>query len=204
VADVVAMADQLGAPRFHLVGHDWGGIVAWAFAAAHPERLHSLTSVSMPHPAACADSLLHSLQPLRSSYVGLFALPGVAELVLGGAGAAGLRTALRLSGLPKADAERYARAVREPGALTGALAWYRALVAGALRHSTPSVGVVEVPTLYVWGRHDGALGPVAARATARYVEAPYRFVDLDAGHWIPETRTEQLTMSLLAHLDRQR
>jgi len=76
VRDVVALADAAGAERFHLVGHDWGGIVAWHFASAHPERLLTVTSLSTPHPAAFQDSLLRSTQLLKSYYMFAFQLPG--------------------------------------------------------------------------------------------------------------------------------
>lgn len=201
VDDVCAMAEVLGdgdrGRPFHLVGHDWGGAVAWALAAAHPERLRSLCVVSTPHPRAFAEALPRSLQALRSSYIGFFALPAVPETVLLAGGGAVLRRALRASGLPEGPAEDYVAAMREPGALTAALSWYR-----AARPSAMSVGPVTVPTLYVWGPGDTALGGTAARRTGRHVTGPYRFEVLDgASHWIPETRARTLARLLAEHLE---
>ena len=97
------------------------------------------------------------------------------------------------SGLPAGRAAHYARRMREPGAATGALNWYRGMPA-SLRTPTPAVAV---PTTYVWGRSDFALGRAAAERTRRHVVGPYRFVELDAGHWLPETCPEQVATVVL-------
>ncbi len=130
VADVVALLDRLGLDRAHLVGHDWGGVVAWAVAGAHPDRLHSLTVVSTPHPRALAGSLLTSTQGLRSWYVLAFQLPWLPERLLLARGGRRLHRALRGSGLSRGPAAAYVEAMRRPGALTAALHWYRALPFG--------------------------------------------------------------------------
>ena len=96
------------------------------------------------------------------------------------------------SGLPAASAEAYATALAEPGAWTGAFNWYR-----GLPFSTKPVGRVRVPTTYVWGRNDAALVRSTAEATAKYVAGHYRFVELDAGHWLPETEPAALTAAIL-------
>ncbi|CAA9244689.1 MAG: Epoxide hydrolase [uncultured Acidimicrobiales bacterium] len=197
VGDVVAVADHFGAPAFHVVGHDWGGAVAWTLGARMPERLTTLTSVSTPHPAAFRDSLLRHGQALRSSYMVLFATPVVPELVLLARGGAPLRDLLENSGLPAPVAERYVARMAESGAFTAALNWYRAAF---LHPSAVSLPAVEVPTLYVWGKHDQALGRGAAERTAGQVRGPYRFVELDAGHWLPETRSAMLTDMILDQL----
>jgi pimeloyl-ACP methyl ester carboxylesterase len=183
VADAVAVLDAAGVRRAHVVGHDWGGIVAWALAAHRPERTASLTVASVPHPRALARSLVRSPQALRSAYIVAFQLPRVPEALLGPR----LEDLLRRSGLPGNDAAHYAARMREPGALTGALNWYRALPLSRLR-----TGPVAVPTSYAWGSRDGALGRRAAELTAEHVHGPYRFVELAAGHWLPETRPWEL------------
>ena len=104
---------------------------------------------------------------------------------------------MRASGLPRADVDAYADAMLEPGALAAAIGYYRAPRSGW----GLSVGRVCVPTLLVWGPGDVALGPVAARSTGRYVDGPYRLEVLGgAGHWIPETRLDQLTALVLDHV----
>jgi len=193
-ADVVALLDAAGVAQAHLVGHDWGGAQAWAVAAWDPERVQSLTVLSTPHPAAMRAALLSGGQALRSWYMGLFQLPVLPELLVG----ASLRRFLTDSHLPAPYVESYCRAMAEPGALTGSLNWYRGLPF-SLR---PDVGPVGVPTTYVWGRGDPALGRAAAAGTEAHVHAPYRFVELDAGHWLPEARAEDVAEAVLARVGR--
>jgi pimeloyl-ACP methyl ester carboxylesterase len=177
-------------------GHDWGGVVAWALAARYPQRVRSLTVVSTPHPRALAKALPRSLQALRSWYVGFFNVPVVPERLLTVGGGAVLRRVLRTTGLPADSVDRYAEALGQPEALGAALNWYRA----SARHpgDLRSVGEIRVPTTFVWGPGDVALGGVAARGTEAEVSGPYRFEVLEgAGHWIPETRPDELTELVL-------
>jgi pimeloyl-ACP methyl ester carboxylesterase len=188
-ADVLALLDAIGARRAHVVGHDWGGTVAWAIAGRHPERVHTLTVLSTPHPEAFVRAARSGSQALRSTYMAAFQLPRLPELALGRT----LGALLTRSGMPAPDVERAVTRMRGRGALSGALAWYR-----ALRHDLGAhYPTVRVPTTFVWGRHDPALGRVAAELTRSNVSAPYRFVELDAGHWLPETRPVQVTSVLL-------
>lgn len=196
VADAMAVADRLGAARVHLVGHDWGGVVAWNLAGRHPERVATLTVVSTPHPKAFALALWSSDQLLRSAYIGFFRTPRLPELVLGAQRLRGLRVLLAGSGLDRGWIDIYTDALGQPGALAAALAWYRAATP-----SSVAAPRVVVPTLYVWGSRDRALGPAAARATGRWVTGPYRFeVVPGAGHWLPEQHPERLTRLLLTQL----
>ncbi len=187
--DVVALLDAAGLASAHVVGHDWGGMIAWALAGRHPARVASLTSLSTPHPAAMRHAMLHSSQALRSWYMAFFQLPAVPEILV----RRGLRDTLRRSGLPATDTDRYVAAMAQPGALTGALAWYRGLPF-SWQVEVPPCGV---PATYVWGRKDVALGRFAAEATGRYVSADYRFVELNAGHWLPETRPTEVAAVVL-------
>jgi pimeloyl-ACP methyl ester carboxylesterase len=194
VADVLALLDAAGLPQAHVVGHDWGGAQGWALAAGHPERVLSLTVLSTPHPAAMMAALVSGGQALRSWYMGLFQLPVVPELLVSRV----LRRFLTQSHLPEPYLTSYCRTMAEPGALTGSLNWYRGLPFSV----RPPVGPVRVPTTYVWGRGDPALGRAAAEATAAHVEGPYRFVELDAGHWLPETRPQDVAEAVLARVGR--
>jgi pimeloyl-ACP methyl ester carboxylesterase len=187
VDDLLAMLDAAELDRVHLVGHDWGGAVAWAAAAWHPDRLASLTVLSTPHPAAMAAALLSSDQALRSGYMAAFQLPLLPEAVL----PLVFRPWLRSAGLPAATADSYLDTLR--GRLSGPLNWYRALPFAAGR----PVGVVAVPTTYVWGRDDPALGRAAAERTVGHVSGDYRFVELDAGHFLPETRPDEVAAAVL-------
>jgi pimeloyl-ACP methyl ester carboxylesterase len=194
VADVLTLADRAGVGRFHLVGHDWGGAVAWHLAARHPERVATLTAVSTPHPRAFAAALRFGAQPLRSAYIAFFRTPRLPELVLGARGLTGLRLLLARGGLGPEWIETYAGALAGPRAL----AWYRAAGPSTLR-----VPAVAVPTCHLWGSGDPALGRRATVATARWVAGPYRLhVLAGVGHWLPEQHAAELSGPLLAHLRR--
>jgi pimeloyl-ACP methyl ester carboxylesterase len=197
VDDVLALLDAAGLSAAHVVGHDWGGVVAWALAAWHPWRVRSLTALSVPHPAAMSQALLRSDQAVRSAYIGFFQLPVVPERVLLASGGTVLRRMLQQGGLPADLVETYVDRMRQPGALTAALNWYRALPGGA---RTP-VGNVRVPTLHVWGDADAFLGRAATEATAEFVDGPYA-LDVLAGvnHWIPELAAERTGELITAHV----
>jgi pimeloyl-ACP methyl ester carboxylesterase len=197
VDDVLALLDAAGLSSAHLVGHDWGGVAAWALAAWHPWRVRTLTALSVPHPAAMAQAMVHSDQALRSSYIGFFQLPLVPEGVLLAGGGALLRRMLQQGGLPADRVEEYVQRMREPGALTAALNWYRAMPLAA---RTP-VGKVRVPTLHVWGAGDAFLGRAATEATEAFVAAPYTLEVLeDVNHWIPELAAERTGALITAHV----
>lgn len=183
VGDVLALLDEAGLDDAHLVGHDWGGAVAWALGSRFPDRVASLTVLSTPHPAALARALWSSDQALRSSYAVGFQVPLVPERLLLARDATLLRTVLERSGLDHERAVDYCRRMQEPGALTASLAWYRAVPFSR----DGGTGDVAVPTSYVWSTGDAALGRRAAELTADHVTGPYRFQVLDGvSHWIPE------------------
>ena len=196
VADVAALADAAGLQRFHLVGHDWGGAVAWACGSQLADRLASLSVLSTPHPGAFLRAL-RGRQALHSWYMGLFQLPWLPERLL-----ANRRLFVRVlvgSGLPERYARRYADHLDSPEALRGGINWYRAL---ALPSSLHGAGRrVPVPTRYVYSTRDRFLGRGAAEATRDFVSGPYRFDVLDGvSHWVPEEVPEQLSALLLEHL----
>ena len=197
VADTLGMADALGAETFHLVGHDWGAIVAWHVAARHPKRLRTLTIVSVPHPNAFARALAPESgtdQPERSTYIAGFKAVG-AEAAMG---EDFLRMAFDASGLAGHDIEDHVRVLTEPGAMRAALNWYR-----AYDFLKQSAATVEVPTLFIWSTGDPALGRDGAEWTAEHVKAAYRFVVIaDGPHWLPETHAGEVNRLLLEHLSR--
>ena len=190
VEDALGLLDHVGADRAHVVGHDWGGAVAWALAAWHPDRVATLTVASTPHPRALAWAVRHADQARRSWYIAGFQAPVLPELVMA---RALRRGALVRTGLPEEDARRYAARLGTRAALRGPVGWYRA----AARPGGRPVGRVEVPTTLVWGTRDPFLGRAAAERTARSVSGPYRFVELDAGHWLPERRAAELAQEVL-------
>ncbi len=198
VADVMAVADDAGAHRFDLVGHDWGGAIAWHVAGRHPDRVRTLTVASTPHPAAFKAALLGELggdQLERSAYADFFRQVDVAEAAFLGDDAAALRGAY--AEVPDDIAADYLSVLTDPAALTSGFNYYRA----TKFDEQPDPGPITSPTLYVWSNGDDFLRREAAEATGSHVEGPYRFEELDGvSHWIPETASAQFAPMLLEHL----
>ena len=196
--DVLDIADDLEADPFHVVGHDWGGVLAWALAARNADRILSLTSLSTPHPKAFQQALFTPAQAIRSLYGLFFQIPIAPEKVLLAGDAYLFRHALQASGLSAERANHYAGRMKEPDALSCALAWYRAAVRNPPRGGGSTV---TRPTLFLWGTSDPALGRRAAEQTGRHVGGPYRFERLEGvGHWLPESEADRVIDPLLDHL----
>jgi pimeloyl-ACP methyl ester carboxylesterase len=198
VADVLGIADALRIERFHLVGHDWGGALAWVIAGNQSDRLLSLTVVSTPHPLALAEALRTPAQAIRSSYMAFFRIRRVPEAMLSFGNFAPQGLGGRVSGLPREAWQRDRAQLRRVG-MRGPLNWYRGATRGMGRPRR-----VSVPTLFIWGRHDMFLGRRGAKLTEKCVTGEYTFVELNAGHWIAERNPEQLQRLLGEHLDAHR
>jgi pimeloyl-ACP methyl ester carboxylesterase len=196
VDDTRALIETYGAP-VHLVGHDWGAAVAWATAAAHPDLVRTLTTVSVPHPAAFARSLTSSDQARRSWYMLAFQPPFIPELLT--------RTRpdstehfLRRAGLSEEEVALCRREIVEYGALPGALGWYRALPFSM----TSPTGRIAVPTTHVWSDRDSALARRGAELTEEFVRAPYELRVLrGVDHWIPTHAPVELADAILARAE---
>jgi pimeloyl-ACP methyl ester carboxylesterase len=197
VSDVLALADAAGAKRFHVVGHDWGGAVAWYCAMWHAERVATVTSLATPHPTAFARSLLTSTQLFHSWYFLVYQLPALPEwMTTSPFGRPRFCQTLVRSGLPERKLDRYMAVLDQPGAMTAAVNWYRAVPFTPPTRQVP----VSVPSLYIYGTQDFALGPKAADLTARYVTGPYRYERLDASHWLPEEVPDIVTKLIVEHI----
>ncbi len=196
VADVLRIADTMAWPMFDLIGHDWGAVVGWTVAAAHPDRLRTLVALSVPHPVAFATAIREDEdQAQRSAYMSLLRQPRTAERLLLADDATALRRVYDHK-VPRSRIDEYVQRFSEPGALAAALNWYR-----ATKLSTVDVGPVEVPTLYLWGTEDSAVGSTAAQGAAKYVTGPYRFAMLeDLSHWLSDEAPSLISDVLLAHL----
>ncbi|WP_072802531.1 alpha/beta fold hydrolase [Rhodococcoides yunnanense] len=193
VDDALALLRAFDLDSAHVVGHDWGAAVAWQLAARHPEHVRSLTAVSVPHTAAFGWALREDAdQQERSQYMGLLRQEGKAERVLLENDAARLR-AMFSDASPD---DRYVEHFLQPGALTAALNWYRAMTSDFGR-----LEPVRVPTTYVWSNQDAAIGRAAATRCGEFVDADYSFVELDGvSHWVPEEAPEQLADEILARV----
>jgi epoxide hydrolase 4 len=204
VDDLAAVVRATGAPRAHVGGHDWGGIVAWTFAGEHPELLDRLVILNSPHPRLYGEQLRRPGQLLRAWYILAFLVPGLAERALAARDFALVRRMFgSRPGRPGAFTEEavdaYVEALAQPGALTAALNYYRAnrrtdarRLAGRAR--------VAAETLVIWGERDPALSTrlldglerVAPRARVHRIRR--------AGHWVQNEAPEEVNRVLLEFL----
>jgi pimeloyl-ACP methyl ester carboxylesterase len=200
VNDVAGLGDALGLERFHLVGHDWGGIVAWSFAASRPTRLEKLVILNAPHPEAIVPYALRSpLQLLRSSYVGFFQIPWLPEAVLSAQRFAALVRALVGSSRPGAFAPQefaeYREAWGKPGALTAMLNWYR-----ALPYRPTLKQQITAPTLVLWGMRDEFLETGLAEKSLSFCRDGRLQTFADATHWLQREEALAVNSALVSFL----
>ena len=191
VDDALGILDAMKVPYAILVGHDWGGIVAWHLAGKHPDRFTGLVVASTGHPLAMRDAIKSADttddQREKSSYIKDFIAEGAEEKLLARNG-----VLLRRAGV---TADELAP-LMEPGALTAALNWYRANFTGDIA-ATLACPPVEIPTTLVWSDADTALGRAQAEGSGRYVYGDYRFCELTGvDHWIPQKAAKELASEI--------
>ena len=224
VADVAALIDASGARHVTLVGHDWGGLVAWEFAARRARPLERLVILNVPHPMRFREELARNpAQRRRSLYAGFFQLPWLPEWFFRRRGAAAIERAFRgmaidKSRFPDDVLEVYKQNILQPGAATAMLNWYRAAgrhfgklgaqraegershdsVLGAKRGE--AVPIIETPTLLIWGEEDAALGKETTFGTERYVkDLTIRYLPR-VSHWVQQEAPEAVNEILAAWL----
>ena len=198
-ADVLGLMDAYGRTKARVVGHDWGGIVAWWTAAKHPGRVERLAILNAPHPDAWSRRVRRSPgQALRSTYAALFQLPRLPELMLRADGFAALRRALTGSARPDAfrpgELDRYVEAWSQPGALTAMLNYYRAL----RRRPRAPLPHIAPPALVLWGAHDVALQRALAREGLALCDRGGGVFLERATHWVHLEEPEAVNAALTA------
>jgi epoxide hydrolase 4 len=199
--DVLRLAESAGYRTFSLVGHDWGGIVAWWLALRDPDRIERLAILNAPHPATMTRyAMTHPTQMLRSWYILFFQVPGLPEALLR---AGGYRMARRmLTGTSRGDAfsrhdlDHYQEAWSRPGALTAMINWYRALRKRRKLRSER----VRVPTMILWGERDAALEFPLALAALRRCDQGRLFRFPNATHWLQHEEPDDVNHLLRAFL----
>lgn len=205
VADVRGLVEALGASSARLVGHDWGGGVAWATAMLEPEVVERLAAINMPHPLRFQEEVRRNVRQLLTSwYVFFFQLPGVPEWLLERRGGRGVADSMRAAFVrPETLTDEYLEALRaaatRPGGMRGPLNYYRAALRSRIDLRTwPRV---RAPTLLLWGNRDIALRPELADRTETLIDAPFRLQRIpDGGHFVHQELPEIVNASLLEFL----
>ena len=200
--DVLAIAAAAGFERFHVIAHDWGACVAWGALSVDPSPILSYVAMSIPHYLAFAQAVWED--PDEEMYRGIleaFIAPDhSAESVLSADDYALLRSAWTTH--DEAEVEAYLSVFREPGALTGALNWYRATDAHrcALVDDSFHLAKVGTPTLLIWGRDDPYVRRMGVDRATEYMTGPYGVLELEAGHWLVQEQFQAVSQAVLEHL----
>lgn len=203
-ADVAGLITAFGAERADVVAHDWGGVIAWDFAARWPDLPRRLVILNAPHLALYRREVWHPRQLRRSLYAVYFQVPWLPEWTLSRHDYASLRVlwnaVRRISPeMTAEDVERYVVAMARPGALSAALAYYRTLTRRGLGGLAPGRRI-EAPTLVLWGERDPALGIHLLDGLDRWVADLHIRRFPDAGHWLALQRPNDVAREVLAFL----
>lgn len=195
VADVVELIQTLGHRQAIVVGHDWGGALAWTLAGKYPQRVERLVTMNMPHPTLFVRAMRSNpMQMMRSLYILFFQLPWLPEALLRANDYALIErlfraTAIRKDFIGDEDMQAYKDAISKPGALTAALNWYRALAQGSdWFNDTPLY--IEVPTLLIWGQEDRALGTELTYGTEQFVADLHIRYIAKCSHWVQQEQPD--------------
>jgi pimeloyl-ACP methyl ester carboxylesterase len=205
VGDVIGLIEQTPTRRATLIGHDWGGIIAWFAAMWRPDRVENLAILNAPHPGAYFRELKHWSQLLRSWYAIFFQLPRLPEWLIRRNDYAMVRSLFRQgparkSADPEHDIQRYIQAIAQPGALTAAINYYRAAMCGGPRSALQAVQPITLPTLLIWGDQDPYLVSSLTKGLDRWV-ANLRIEHLpQGGHWIQNDEPDEVNRILLDFL----
>ena len=200
-ADIAALIRQLTTGKVYLVGHDWGGAVAWAMAIHHPALIQKLIILNMPHPSVMHQHLeSNPAQQLKSWYTGFFQMPWLPELLCQAFNFKWLKKSLIKTALPTTfSAEKlanYQKAWQQPGALTAMINWYRAHKYNSLPVDKP----VKIPTLLIWGKKDIFLGAEMAEPSIQQCsQGKLEFIE-DATHWLHHEKPDLVNQLILAFI----
>jgi pimeloyl-ACP methyl ester carboxylesterase len=210
VDDVTGLIRHLGRESAAVVGHDWGAGIAWAVALKHPEYVWRLAALQVPPRAVWLRNMTFK-QALRSWYMLFFQLPYVPEWLLSRNDFAVIddmfaRTVMRPGTITAADIAVYKEALRQPGAVTGGLNYYRANFFSRFfnrgdKDKTRDESPIKMPTMFIFGERDHAVVPETVRGVGQYIDAPYREVRIpDAGHWVQQEAHHEVSAALKSFL----
>lgn len=195
--DVAGVIRHFGKERAILIGHDWGGAVAWHLAATKPDLVEMLIAVNIPHPKAMPRVMAKNpLQWVKSSYMAFFQIPELPEKAMAADYFKTMASSLVATSQPdtfsEEELEKYKEAWGQPGALTGMLNWYRALRQGSMRQ-TPD-HQVQVPVRLIWGIGDQFLSPMLAKESMNFCKDGELVFVGEATHWIHHEQPYILNM----------
>jgi pimeloyl-ACP methyl ester carboxylesterase len=193
-ADVIAIADAVNFEKFHLVGHDWGAGAGWTVVQLYPDRVNDWTALSIPHMLSFSNAKNNDpYQMERSKYMDKFQIPILPEISLKAKNYNHLRALWGFH--PVEEIEDYLTILKPFIGRKSALAWYR-----GNKELVIDYGDVYIPTLYIWGNKDFAIGRVSVEGTKQYMKGEFKFVEVDAGHWLIQENYDVISKEIITHI----
>ena len=208
VGDVVGLIQALNYEKAHIVGHDWGGAIAWRTALEHPEVVDHLAILNSPHPSKFVQALRSNFKQMRRSwYIFFFQLPYLPELIFKMSPKRFLDLVfkdipLRQDTISHQDLEIYRQALEKPGAFTAALNYYRAAFRKKGSHPVEKKNyTISAPTLIIWGEKDTALGKELTENMDPLFSGPFHIEYIpNCSHWVNEEKADVVNQLLLKFL----
>lgn len=200
VKDVIDISKSLNKPKFHLIGHDWGALIGWKLVHDHQDKILSWTGISVPHPQAFGKAMMTNEEQIKmSQYVKNFQVPYLPEKQLRKDDFKILRKLWK--NCEPAEIEDYLKVFGNPRQLTASLNYYRSnyklLKQAANGHI---LGGINVPTLFIWGNKDIAVGSHSVNESHEFMKKDYEFIELDSGHWLIQTAYTELEKAISKHI----
>lgn len=202
--DVIGIFKSFNKQNFHLVGHDWGALIGWKLAHHHQDKILSWTGISVPHPQSFGKAMVMDEEQIKmSQYVKNFQTPNFPEEQIR---KDDFKTLRKLwEHCPDDQIEDYLKVFNEPNQLTASLNYYRSnykLLKSAVQ--TEILGNIHVPTLFIWGNKDIAIGSSSVNGHHQYMKSEYEFLELDSGHWLIQTKYQELEKAITNHIERNK
>lgn len=200
--DVLGIAAFFEKSKFHLVGHDWGSGIGWKCVFDNPDKILSWTGMSVPHLLAFGEAIKNNKdQSKKSRYTKAFNLPFLPEWIIRRKDFSTLKETW--GNIPQAEVEDYLSVLKQPYALTAAINFYRGNYKLLKKfEDTTLLGNITAPTLFIWGKNDAYVGPYAVEQGHQFMKGHYQFLELEAGHWLIQSKYDVIKNAILQHLEK--
>jgi len=202
--DIMDIAQYAGRENFHLIGHDWGAVIGWQIVHDNPDSILSWTGLSVPHTQSFFEALLNDRDQIkRSKYIKLFQIPVVPELKMKSKNFKIMRE--MWDAHSKEEVEDYLSILNGNKALTAMLNYYRASSELIKKARTRKIlGDIHVPTLFIWGKNDEAIGAESVKNGHKYIKKEYTYLELESGHWLIQSSYSEVQAAIIKHLSKYR